>query len=158
MTPQVGQKSGPFDRGESLEPSRGRLAGGPPVRYSMGGEARRMPLESVWRVRDIVVPLKGEDEGTDLSTAATGPDMHGTPRQSNTPGQAQASPVRSRLEVSAEERKVSYLNSFIGVRLSKIVVGNSTAPAQCPSRSRFSLLLYGWDSWHVSLKGIRISS
>ncbi|KAF9446457.1 hypothetical protein P691DRAFT_708518 [Macrolepiota fuliginosa MF-IS2] len=104
MTPQVTQKPAPFDRGDSLEPSRGRLGGGPPVRYSMGGEARRVPLEPLWRVKDIVIPLKEDEDESNQPPSVVESRLPGTPRQSNI-GQPQASPSRSRLEISAEERK-----------------------------------------------------
>lgn len=106
MTPQVTQKPGLFDRGQSIEPNRGRLGGGPPVRYSMGGEARRIPLESAWRVKDIVIPLKGEEEEP-KPPATIGSNTSGTPRPSHILGQAQSSPTQPRPEVSAEERRVS---------------------------------------------------
>jgi hypothetical protein len=108
MTPQVGQKSGPFGRGESLQPSRDRLGGGPPVRYSMGGEARRVPLvETAWRVKDLVVPLEGESSGFNRPAPAVDSTIADTPRRSQDLLQAQPSLVLPRSEVSMEERKVS---------------------------------------------------
>ncbi|KAJ3576717.1 hypothetical protein NP233_g260 [Leucocoprinus birnbaumii] len=102
MTPQVGQKLGPFDRGQSIDPSaRGRLGGGPPVRYSLGGEARRVSSGSAWRVKDLVVPLKSETSELTVQPNA----LSGASRQSQIPEQPQASPVRSRSGVSAEERR-----------------------------------------------------
>lgn len=112
MTPQVGNKPGPFDRGETPDPSRGRLAGGPPVRYSLGGEARRVPFDSTWRVKDIVIPVKGEQEDSSLPIPDSAPNPNASPQRPVALGPPQASPTRFRPDVSAEERRVSILKPF----------------------------------------------
>jgi hypothetical protein len=112
MTPQVGNKPGPLDRGESVDSSRGRLAGGPPVRYSLGGDARRAPFDSTWRVKDIVIPVKGGQEESTLPEPDGVPSTNASPRRPVVLGPPQTSPVRSRPEISAEERKVSILRPF----------------------------------------------
>ncbi|KXN89208.1 hypothetical protein AN958_05911 [Leucoagaricus sp. SymC.cos] len=104
MTPQAGGRFGQSDSGESTETPRGRLGGGPPIRYSLGGEARRVPLESSWRVKDLVVPFKGESTRHVAPIVAAEPNA-GAPRRSLVSAQPQASPVRPRMEVSVEERK-----------------------------------------------------
>ena len=109
MTPQVEQRAGTFDRGQSIEP-RARLGGGPPVRYSLGAEARRVPLEPAWRVKDLVVPLKHEASLPVIESTG----VIGTPRRSQALEQPQILPPRARLEVSAEERKVSNVDTSLG--------------------------------------------
>lgn len=99
MTPQAVHQYRPSDREQSIEGSRGRLGGGPPVRYSLG-ETRRAPLGEAWRVKDILVPLKSEEEPI---VPPPKPSTTGTPRRSNFPEQSQT----PRQGVSAEERKVS---------------------------------------------------
>ncbi|KAF5350504.1 hypothetical protein D9756_008541 [Leucocoprinus leucothites] len=141
MTPQAGQKSGPFDRGQSLEPSRGRLGGGPPVRYSMGGEARRVPLESAWRVRDLVVPLKSEAPVPVVESSAT----VGTPHRLQNLGQAQASPVRSRLEVSAEERKAIQERRRSALRTDSHTYFAGGIPGMSPSKAPASPTKSGFN-------------
>lgn len=110
MTPQVGQKAGTFDRGQSVEP-RARLGGGPPVRYSLGAEAGRVSLEPAWRVKDLVVPLKHEASPPVIESTG----VIGTPRRSQAFGQAQILPPHARSEVSAEERKVSSVDTSLGL-------------------------------------------
>jgi len=109
MTPQARQKAGTSDRGQSIEP-RARLGGGPPVRYSLGTEARRVPLDSAWRVKDLVVPLEHEA----LPPVLEPTSVIGTPRRSQALEKAQALPSRARSGASAEERKVSNVDTSLG--------------------------------------------
>jgi len=76
----------------------------------LGAEARRVPLEPAWRVKDLVVPLKHEASPPVIESTG----VIGTPRRSQALEQPQILPPRARLEVSAEERKVSNVDTSLG--------------------------------------------
>jgi hypothetical protein len=108
-TPEPGQRPptirppplGKFMTPQRQQVGRARAAAEEPVRHSMGGEgARRVPMETKWKVKDIVVPSReDEDSGAGEDVASE------TPKQ--------ATPTRRIVAKTTEQERKVYFRDVL---------------------------------------------